>query len=119
VRGSGLGDLFDTVDKVAAEAQRRMQPGELLTLFRAALERRPMSWGGTPLRIQSAQQVAVSPPTFALRVNLPDKIHFSYERYLINSLRHTQGFAGSPVRLLFRKSAGRKSASPRAGRVRR
>jgi GTP-binding protein len=119
VRGSGLGDLFDTVDKVAAEAQRRVQPGELLTLFRAALERRPMSWGGTPLRIQSAQQVAVSPPTFALRVNLPDKIHFSYERYLINSLRHTQGFAGSPVRLLFRKSAGRKGASPRAGRVRR
>ena len=71
-----------------------------------------MSWGGAPLRIQSAQQVAVSPPTFALRVNLPDKIHFSYERYLINSLRHAHGFTGSPMRLLFRKSAGRRGAGP-------
>ena len=119
VKAAGLGDLFDTVDRVAAEAQRRVPPGELLALFRAALERRPMSWGGAPLRIQSAQQVAVSPPTFALRVNLPDKIHFSYERYLVNSLRHAHPFAGSPVRLLFRKSVGRRSAGPRAGRVRR
>ena len=119
VKATGLGDLFDTVDRVAAEAQRRVQPGELLTLFRAALERRPMSWGGAPLRIQSAQQVAVSPPTFALRVNLPDKIHFSYERYLVNSLRHTHPFAGSPIRLLFRRSVGRRGAGPRAGRVRR
>ena len=119
VKATGLGDLFDTVDRVAAEAQRRVQPGDLLTLFRAALERRPMSWGGAPLRIQSAQQVAVSPPTFALRVNLPDKIHFSYERYLVNSLRHAHPFAGSPIRLLFRRSAGRRGASPRAGRVRR
>jgi GTPase len=119
LRGSGLGELFDTVDRVAAEAQRRVQPGELLALFRAALERRPMSWGGAPLRIQSAQQVAVSPPTFALRVNLPGKIHFSYERYLINSLRHTHPFIGSPVRLLFRRSVGRRSGPPRAGRVRR
>jgi GTPase len=119
VKAAGLGDLFDTVDRVAADAQRRVPPGELLALFRAALERRPMSWGGAPLRIQSAQQVAVSPPTFALRVNLPDKIHFSYERYLVNSLRHAHPFAGSPVRLLFRKSVGRRSAGPRAGRVRR
>jgi GTPase len=119
VRGTGLGDLFDTVDRVAAEAQRRVQPGELITLFRAALERRPMSWGGAPLRIQSAQQVAVSPPTFALRVNLPDKIHFSYERYLINSLRHAHSFAGSPIRLLFRKSAGRRGVAPRGGQARR
>jgi len=119
VKATGLGDLFDTVDRVAAEAQQRVQPGELLTLFRAALERRPMSWGGAPLRLQSAQQVAVSPPTFALRVNLPDKIHFSYERYLVNSLRHTHPFEGSPIRLLFRRSVGRRNAGPRAGRVRR
>jgi len=99
---TGLGELFDQVDQVAAEAQRRIPPAELQTLFRQAVERRPVSSRGVPLRIQSAQQVAVSPPTFALRVNFPDKIHFSYERYLVNSLRHAHAFAGSPVRLLFR-----------------
>jgi GTP-binding protein len=114
----GLRELFDQVDLVAAEARKRLQPGELLATLRQAVERRPMSARGVALRVQSAQQVAVSPPTFALRVNLPDQIHFSYERYLINSIRHAHGFAGSPIRLLFRKSVGRGAGRP-GGRVRR
>jgi GTP-binding protein len=107
VVGFGLRDLFDQVDLVAAEAQKRLQPGEVLSTLRQAVERRPMSSRGVALRVQSAQQVAIGPPTFALRVNLPDQIHFSYERYLINSLRHSHSFAGSPIRLLFRKAVGR------------
>jgi GTP-binding protein len=114
----GLRELFDQVDVVAAEARKRVQPSELLATLRQAVERRPMSARGVALRVQSAQQVAVSPPTFALRVNLPDQIHFSYERYLINSIRHAHGFAGSPIRLLFRKSVGRGAGRP-GGRVRR
>jgi GTP-binding protein len=117
VTGLGLRDLFDQVDVVAAEAIKRLQPGELLATLRQAVERRPMSSRGIALRVQSAQQVAVGPPTFALRVNLPDQIHFSYERYLINSMRHSHGFAGSPIRLLFRKAVGRGAG--RAGRVHR
>lgn len=112
VTGLGLRDLFDQVDVVAAQATKRLQPGELLSTLRQAVERRPMSSRGVPLRVQSAQQVAVGPPTFALRVNLPDQIHFSYERYLINSLRHAYGFAGSPIRLLFRKAVGRGAGRP-------
>jgi GTP-binding protein len=119
LRNRGLAELFDAVDTVAAEAQRRVQPGALLSLFRQAVERRPMSSGGVQLRIHSVQQVAVSPPTFAIRVNLPDKIHFSYERYLVNSLRHGEGFAGSPVRLLFRKAGGRPAAGRPLGRAKR
>jgi GTP-binding protein len=107
VVGFGLRDLFDQVDLVAAEVQKRLQPGEVLSTLRQAVERRPMSSRGVALRVQSAQQVAIGPPTFAIRVNLPDQIHFSYERYLINSLRHSHSFAGSPIRLLFRKAVGR------------
>ena len=107
----GLRDLFDTVDQVAAEARKRIQPGELLTIFRQALERRPMSSGGVPIRVHSVQQVAVSPPTFAVKVNSTGKLHFSYERYLINSIRHAAGFAGSPIRLLLRRSAAKKKGT--------
>ena len=115
VKHQGLGELFDQVDRVAAEAHKRVQPGELLTVFRQAVERRPASARGVALRLHSAQQVAVSPPTFALRVNLPGEIHFSYQRYLVNSLRHAFGFAGSPIRLVFRKAGG-KPERRRAGR---
>jgi GTP-binding protein len=118
VVGFGLRDLFDQVDLVAAQAQKRLQPGELLSTLRQAVERRPMSSRGVPLRVQSAQQVAIGPPTFAIRVNLPDQIHFSYERYLINSLRHSHSFAGSPLRLLFRKAVGRGAKRPGGARRR-
>ena len=65
VVGFGLRDLFDQVDLVAAEAQKRLQPGEVLSTLRQAVERRPMSSRGVALRVQSAQQVAIGPPTFA------------------------------------------------------
>ena len=111
----GLGELFDEIDRVVVEARKRVPPSELLVVLRQAIERRPLSMRGAALRLHSVQQVGVSPPTFALRVNLAGEIHFSYQRYLVNSLRHAFGFAGSPVRLLFRKAIG-KSGKARASR---
>jgi GTP-binding protein len=67
--------------------------------------------------VQSASQVSAGPPTFALRISKPDLIHFSYERYLVKSLRHAFGFEGSPIRLSLRKGQAAK-ARP-TGRVKR
>jgi len=104
--GQGVRELFDTVDQVAAEAQRRVPPAEVTEVLRQAIERRPASVGGEALTLQSAAQVAVAPPTFALKVNRPDEVHFSYERYLARSLRLAFGFAGSPLRLSLRRASG-------------
>jgi GTP-binding protein len=115
-RPEGIPELFDTIDQVAAEAKRRI-PGDAVTqALRAAIARRPVSLRGDALTIQSASQVAIQPPTFALRVNRPDDIHFSYERYLVKSLRHAFGLAGSPIRLSLRKAPGSRT---RRRRVRR
>jgi GTP-binding protein len=106
--GQGVRELFDTVDEVAAAAQRRVPAAEVTAVLRQAIERRPVSAGGEPLTLQTAAQVAVAPPTFALKVNRPDDVHFSYERYLVRSLRLAFGFPGSPIRLSLRRAAGRK-----------
>ena len=111
---TGIRELFAEVDRVGAEARRRVDPSGLLTVLRQAVDRRPMTVNGVALRIHSAQQVAVGPPTFALRVNVASGVHFSYQRYLMNSLRHAFGFQGSPLRLLFRAAPGRRGAR-RAG----
>ncbi|MCF7932414.1 MAG: ribosome biogenesis GTPase Der [Acholeplasmataceae bacterium] len=50
-------------------------------------------------------QVAIKPPTFAVFVNNPDFVHFSYHRYLDNRLRQAIDFTGTPVRLIMRKKA--------------
>ena len=116
VQGDGLADLFTAIDDVAAEARHRVPAQEITATLQEALARRPVSIAGVPLTLQSATQVSVEPPTFALRVNRPGEVHFSYERYLLKSLRHAFGFAGSPIRLSFRKAVGPKARRPRARR---
>jgi GTP-binding protein len=107
--GQGLPELFDTIDKAAIEFRRRIPAGEVTRVLRMALERRPISVGGAPLMLQSASQVSAEPPTFALRVNRPEGIHFSYERYLVKSLRHAFGLAGTPIRLSMRRGSPPRS----------
>src|SRR5206468_5533450 len=102
VRGDGVRDLFGTIDEVAAEFGRRVGATEVTETLRTAIERRPVSLGGVPLVLQGASQVSAAPPTFALRVNKPGDVPPSYARYLIKSLRHAFGFAGTPLRLSLR-----------------
>jgi GTP-binding protein len=108
LRGEGLDDLFKTIDQVAKAARRRVPAAEVTAAVRAAIERRPISIRGVPLTLQAAAQVSNEPPTFALRVNRPDDIHFSYERYLVKSLRRVFDFVGSPMRLSLRKATGKR-----------
>jgi GTP-binding protein len=111
-----VADLFTTIDLVAAEARRRVSGGELLATLRQSVERRPVSVAGRPLTIQSALQIGVGPPSFALRVSRPAGIHFSYERYLVKSLRRVFGFTGSPIRLSFRQATHPRKRTQRAKR---
>ncbi len=116
-QGEGMRDLLETVERVAAEAQRRVPAAKVTEVVREAVDRRPISLAGRPLVVQSASQVSAGPPTFAVRVSKPDLIHFSYERYLVKSLRHAFGFEGSPIRLSLRKGQAAKSRP--TGRVKR
>ena len=109
VRGDGIADLFDAIDHVAREARRRVADAAVVETVRQAVARRPITIRGVPLTVHSAAQVATNPPTFALGVNRPDEIHFSYERYLTNALRQAFGFSGSPIRVAFRKAVSKRA----------
>ena len=115
-RREGLAELFAAIDRVAAQARRRVSSEEVTRILREAIDRRPVSPGGVPLQIHSASHVATAPPTFALRITAPEHIHFSYERYLVNSIRRTLGFEGSPIRLSFRKAPRMRRPARRRGR---
>ena len=58
--------------------------------------------GNKRLKVLQATQAEVNPPTFVFFVNDAGLIHFSYQRYLENKLRQSFGFAGTPVRLVFK-----------------
>jgi GTP-binding protein len=69
----------------------------------------PPHKNGKKLKINFTRQVEnLAPPTFDFFVNDPEIVHFSYKRFLENTLRKSFGFEGTPIRLRF-KIAGENS----------
>jgi GTP-binding protein len=90
--------------KVAAQRQVRISTGELNRVLREGVMAHPSGSGsGRPLKFLYATQVGVAPPMFVLFVNDPDLVHFSYARYLENTLRAAYPFEGTPIKLVFRR----------------
>ncbi len=57
---------------------------------------------GKQLKIYYATQAEVNPPTFVFFTNDAKLIHFTYRRFLENKLREAFGFAGTPLRMVFK-----------------
>lgn len=66
----------------------------------------PTDIGGKEIKIYYATQFKTKPPTISLVMNRK-KLHFSYERYLINFLRKKEDFTGTPIVLVPRKKGER------------
>ena len=62
----------------------------------------PTDIRGREIKIYYATQFGIKPPTIALIMNKA-KLHFSYERYLINFLRQKEDFTGTPIVLIPRE----------------
>jgi GTP-binding protein len=103
LKRQGVSELLDTAVDVANNHALRVPTGELNRLIHDAVDRRPYTSHGRDLKILYVTQSGVKPPTFILFVNDPKLVHFSYLRYLMNQLRQTYGFQGSPLRLHVRK----------------
>ena len=63
---------------------------------------KPPSYKGKRLKIYFVSQTGVNPPKFTLNVNDKGLIHFSYERYLENTLRENFNLEGTPIILQFK-----------------
>ena len=102
--GKGLGALFDAVDRVHAARGTRVTTGELNRLLARATEANApkADKGNQPVRILYGSQIGTAPPTFAISINHPVDLHFSYRRYLENQIREAFGFEGTPIRLKVR-----------------
>jgi GTPase len=102
--GKGIGPLLDAVDRVHGARQARVTTGELNRLLgRAAQAHAPKAdKGNRSVSILFGSQIGTAPPTFAISINHPVGLHFSYRRYLENRIREAFGFEGTPIRLKVR-----------------
>ncbi len=89
--------------RVQEERIARITTGQLNRILQNAQERHASpSRGNQQLKIYYANQVRSNPPTFLIHVNDPKLAHFSYIRYLENSIRKEFEFLGTPIRLVLK-----------------
>jgi len=108
--GQRVHKIVPTALAVQEARFQRISTGDLNRLIQNALARHaPPSKRGKRLKIYYVSQPGVDPPTFVFHVNDPDLVHFSYKRYLENRLREAYEFAGTPLRLIFRRRERRET----------
>ncbi|PUD29308.1 ribosome biogenesis GTPase Der [Helicobacter pylori] len=77
---------------------RRIPTSLLNSVINQATQKHPLpSDGGKLVKVYYATQFATKPPQISLIMNRPKALHFSYKRYLINTLRKEFNFLGTPL----------------------
>ena len=103
LRNTGVEQMMETAHEVHQEWGKGVPRYELRRVVMEAVARHPPTVPGRrSLKIFSVAQDQTGPPGFTFYVNRPDMVHFSYQRYLENTLREAYGFRGSRLRLQFK-----------------
>lgn len=100
---SGLKNLFDAIDKCFEDSNKRV-PTAILNevVLNAQIMNQAPDFNGGRLKISYVSQVKAQPPTFVFFVNNPKFLHFSYERYIDNTIRRTFNLDYTPLKFVFK-----------------
>lgn len=101
--GQRVERVLELVRIAAENAAMRLPTGKFNELLQDAVAlRQPPAAKGVQPKIFYGFQARVKPPEFVLFCSHPNKLHFSYLRYLENRIRDAYGFVGTPIRFRLR-----------------
>jgi GTP-binding protein len=108
--GKGVTGLMKRLQEVEEACKTIIPTGRLNEMLREAqlIHQPPARKAGKRLKIYYAIQVRNRPGTFAMVVNDPKLVHFSFERYIENALRRVADFTGVPLRFIYRPRKNRR-----------
>jgi len=95
--GKNVDQIFSLIEEVAAERRKRIGTGEMNRFLKTVDFERASVPVSQRVRILYMTQSNVAPPTFILFTDRAVKLHFSYQRFLENQIRHAFGFVGTPI----------------------
>ncbi|WP_198265310.1 ribosome biogenesis GTPase Der [sulfur-oxidizing endosymbiont of Gigantopelta aegis] len=105
LHGSGVGLLYDSVDKAYDSAMKRHQPAKLSSLLEEAVQmHQPPLARGRRIKLRYAHQGGQNPPLIVIHGSQTEHIPESYKRYLMNSFRKWLKLEATPIRLEFKNS---------------
>lgn len=91
-------------DEAYSHASQKLATGSLNDLIMDAVRlNEPPSYNGKRLRIFFIRAGRRQTAVFALYVNDETLMHFSYERYIENTIRNAYDFSGTPIKIVMRE----------------
>ncbi len=114
LHGTGVGDLFKTVNAVHLAAFKRVSTSDLnRVLEQAVLDHQPPLISGRRVKLRYAHLGGLNPPRVIIHGNQVDKLPQAYVRYLMNVFRKAFKWVGTPVTVEFKTTVnpfeGRKN----------
>ena len=104
LHGSGVGNLFESVQEAYACATQKTSTSMLTRILRMASdEHQPPLVNGRRVKLKYAHPGGYNPPIIVLHGNQVDRLADSYKRYLSNYFRKSLKIIGSPIRIQFQE----------------
>ncbi len=104
LHGTGVGELYKSIDEAYRAATRKLQTHKLTLLLQAAVVQHPPPVGGSGRRpkLRYAHAGGQNPPLIVIHGNQVDSIPESYRRYLERFFRARLHLSGTPIKVEFR-----------------
>lgn len=114
LHGSGVGNLFESIQEAYACATQKMTTSMLTRVLQMATdEHQPPMISGRRVKLKYAHPGGYNPPIIVVHGNQVERLPDSYKRYLTNYFRRSLKIIGSPIRLLLQEGnnpfAGRRN----------
>lgn len=101
--GLNVNEIFTISDAIMNERKKRITTAEINSfLQKITIKHLPNSTKMRKPKFMYGSQVDVCPPKFVLFFKNSPHLHFSYPRYLENSIRKEYGFDGTAIHLTFK-----------------
>lgn len=103
LHGTGVGELYASVNKAYDSAMRKLSTPALTNLLESLLmAHQPPLVNGRRIKLRYAHQGGKNPPLIVIHGNRVDSIPNSYRRYLEKGFRQHLKLDGTPVRIEFK-----------------
>lgn len=105
LHGSGVGKLYEAIDRAYASATKKYSTSDLTRLLEKAVQsHQPPLINGRRIKLRYAHQGGMNPPRIIIHGNQISKVPSVYKRYLTNFFRKELNSVGTPIMIEFKSS---------------
>ena len=106
LHGSGVGNLFESVQEAYLSATKRINTSILTKIMEMAQDdHQPPLVRGRRVKMKYAHAGGYNPPVIVIHGNQVDDLPSSYKRFLMNYFRKALEIMGTPIKIEFREGA--------------